>query len=146
MSRVLAAGAALFSIMIATSASAQSTVQYFAHPNPAKPFSPAVRVGDIVHVSGATGYAADGTLPEDFSVQAKNTMDQVARELKVAGATMDQVYKCNVALTNMDNWDAFNLVYKTYFKPGRLPVRMAIGVTSLGGSAVEVQCEASLAG
>lgn len=69
-------------------------------------------------------------------------MDKIAAELKMAGATMDDVYKCDVALTNMDQWAAFNEVYKTYFKPGRYPVRKATGVSSLRGPGVEVQCEA----
>jgi len=58
---------------------------------------------------------------------------------------MDDVYKCSVALTDMNNWDAFNAEYVKYFRPDRLPVRMAIGVVSLGGAAVEVQCEAAVA-
>jgi 2-iminobutanoate/2-iminopropanoate deaminase len=120
-------------------------VQYFPHPGSPKPFSSAVRVGNLVFVSGTTGFAADGSLPADFSTQATNTMNALTVELKLAGASMDDVYKCGVALTDMDNWAAFNTVYKTYFKTDRLPVRMAIGVSSLGGAAVEVQCEAALA-
>ncbi|KRB82722.1 hypothetical protein ASE00_11860 [Sphingomonas sp. Root710] len=120
----------------------EPSVQYFPQPGSTKPFSPAVRVGDFVYVSGAVGYAADGSLPADFSVQAANTMDKIAAQLKLAGATMDDVYQCHVALINMDDWAAFNEVYKKYFKPNRYPVRMAIGVSSLRGPAVEVQCEA----
>jgi len=71
-------------------------------------------------------------------------MDAIAAELKLAGASMDDVYKCSVALTDMKNWDSFNAVYVKYFKPERLPVRMAIAVVSLGGAAVEVQCEAAV--
>ena len=117
-------------------------VQY--HPRAGKPFSSAVRVGDFVYVSGATGTAADGKLPADFVAQATNAMDAVAKELQLAGASMDDVYKCTIALTDMNNWDAFNTVYLKYFKPDHYPVRMSFGVTSLGGAAVEVQCEAAL--
>lgn len=123
-------------------ATAKPSVQYFQMPGTTKPFSHAVRVGDRVYVSGAVGYAADGTLPADFAVEAANAMDKIAAELKLAGATMDDVYKCDVALTNMDQWAAFNEVYKKYFKPERYPVRKAIGASSLRGPGVEVQCEA----
>ncbi len=119
---------------------AKPSVQYY--PRPGKPFSAAIRIGDNVYVAGSTGAAADGSMPADFSTQATNTMDAVARNLKLAGASMDDVYKCTIALTSMDNWDAFNVVYLKYFKPGQYPVRMSFGVTSLGGAAVEVQCEA----
>ncbi len=122
---------------------AEPSAQY--SPRPGKPFSSAVRIGDNVYVAGSTGTAADGSMPADFTTQATNTMDAVGRNLKLAGATMDNVYKCTIALTNMDDWDAFNAVYVKYFKPGRYPARMSFGVTSLGGAAVEVQCEAHVA-
>jgi enamine deaminase RidA (YjgF/YER057c/UK114 family) len=116
--------------------------QYF--PREGKPFSLAVRVGDNVYVSGVVGTAADGSVPADFAVEATNTMNALAAELKLAGATMDDVYSCTIALTDMDKWAAFNNVYVKYFKPGRYPVRMSFGVTSLRGPSVEVQCEAYL--
>lgn len=121
---------------------AEPSVQHY--PRAGKPFSSAVRIGDFVYVSGAIGTAADGTLPTDFMTQATNTMDAVAKELQLAGASMDDVYKCTIALTDMNDWAAFNTVYVKYFKPDRYPVRMSFGVTSLGGAAVEVQCEAHL--
>ena len=71
-------------------------------------------------------------------------MDAVAKELQLAGATMDDVYKCTIALTDMEDWAAFNTVYEKYFKPDRYPVRMSFGVASLRGPDVEVQCEAYL--
>jgi 2-iminobutanoate/2-iminopropanoate deaminase len=123
-------------------AAAAPSMQYF--PRAGKPFSSAVRVGEFVYVSGATGYAADGTLPADFVTQATNAMNAVGKELQLAGASMDDVYRCTIALTDMNNWDAFNTVYLKYFKPDHYPVRMSFGVTSLGGAAVEVQCEAHL--
>lgn len=115
-------------------------IQY--HPRAGKPFSSAVRVGDFVYISGVVGSAPDGTFPTDFATQATNAMDAVTKQLKLAGASMDDVYACTIALTNMDNWEAFNAVYVKYFKPDRYPVRMSFGVTSLRGAAVEVQCEA----
>ena len=135
----------LFAVPASSAAIARTTVQYFQVPGTTKPFSHAVRVGDHVYVSGTVGYADDGSLPKDFAVEAANAMDKLAAELKLAGATMDDVYKCDVSLTNMDQWAAFNDVYKTYFKPGRYPVRKAVGASSLRGPAVEVQCEAFVA-
>jgi len=144
MRKVFRLSIAVFAALSALPACAASAkVTYYPHPG-GKPFSRAVRVGNLVYVSGAVGIAADGTYPADFSTQATNAMNAVASELKLAGASMNDVYNCRVALTDMNDWDAFNAVYKTYFKPDRLPVRMAIGVTSLGGAAVEVQCEAAL--
>jgi 2-iminobutanoate/2-iminopropanoate deaminase len=136
-------GLAIFSITsFSATIAAAPLVQYY--PRAGKPFSTAVRIGDLVYVSGATGTAPDGTLPTDFAMQATNAMDAVAKELQLAGASMDDVYRCTIALTDMSNWDAFNTVYLKYFKPDHYPVRMSFGVTSLGGAAVEVQCEARI--
>jgi enamine deaminase RidA (YjgF/YER057c/UK114 family) len=136
---------ALASLLIASFAplaTAGPATQYY--PRAGKPFSSAVRVGDFVYISGVVGTAADGTLPADFVTQATNAMNAVAKQLQLAGASMDDVYRCTIALTNMDNWDAFNAVYTKYFKPDHYPVRMSFGVSSLRGPAVEVQCEAHL--
>src|SRR5688500_8979445 len=107
----------LASLLIASFSSvatAGPAIQY--HPRAGKPFSSAVRVGDFVYISGVVGAAADGTFPTDFVTQATNAMDAVAKQLKIAGASMDDVYRCTIALTNMDNWEAFNSVYLKYFK------------------------------
>jgi len=108
-----------------------------------RPFSAAVRIGNSVYTSGVLGVAPDGTLPDDFSVQATNAMQAVADQLKLAGASMNDVYRCNVSLSDMNNASSFNAVYVKYFKPDRLPVRMAIGVNDLArGAAVEIECDA----
>jgi len=135
--------AAIASVCLGVSAiAAEPAIQFFPHAGSPKPFSSAVRVGDIVYVSGVIGAAADGSLPNEFTTQTANAMDALRAELKLAGASLDDVFKCNVALTDMNNWADFNTVYAKYFKLDRLPVRMAVGVTSLGGAAVEIQCEA----
>ena len=145
MASIIRIGSWIATAFLATSAAgAQPARQYFPRPN--KPASYAVRVGDNVYVSGVTGHAADGTLPADFTAQAINAMDGIVKELRLAGATMDDVYKCQIVLVNMDDFDKFNTVYMRYFKPDRLPTRMSWGVTTLGGSAVEVQCEAHIGG
>jgi 2-iminobutanoate/2-iminopropanoate deaminase len=110
-----------------------------------RPFSAAVRVGNSVYTSGVLGAAPDGTLPSDFSAQATNAMQAVADELKLAGASMNDVYRCNVSLSDLKNVSLFNAVYVNYFKPGHLPVRMAVGVNGLArGAAVEVECDANV--
>ncbi|MGZ2412920.1 enamine deaminase RidA (YjgF/YER057c/UK114 family) [Sphingomonas sp. F9_3S_D5_B_2] len=46
-------------------------------------------------------------------------------------------------LSDMANWPAFNKVYVTYFAPGHLPARSALGVNGLAlGAMVEVECQA----
>ena len=87
---------ALAAAAIATDAPAQTSrpaVEYFPAPpiagRPA-PFSTAVRVGDVLYLSGQIGIAPDGTLPKGFEAQARQTMENIGAALKraaSAGAT-----------------------------------------------------------
>jgi 2-iminobutanoate/2-iminopropanoate deaminase len=132
----------ILSSALATPVLASPSILFFPAEN-GRPFSAAVRIGNSVYTSGMLGVAPDGTLPSDFSVQATNAMQAVADQLKLAGASMNDVYRCNVSLSDMKNIPSFNAVYLKYFKPDRLPVRMAIGVSGLArGAAVEVECDA----
>jgi 2-iminobutanoate/2-iminopropanoate deaminase len=107
------------------------------------PFSRAVRVGDILYLSGAIGRGADGKPPEGIEAQAKATMDDIGQTLKLAGLGYDRVFHCTVFLSDMKNWAAFNQVYLTYFPDGPLPARSAVGVNGLAlGALLEIECQA----
>ena len=105
------------------------------------PFSSAVRVGDILYLSGVIGTGSDGALVPGMEAQARQTMDNIGAMLKRAGRSFDDVFKCTVMIDDMKQWQAFNRVYMTYFKPDRLPARSALGADGLAlGALVEVEC------
>jgi reactive intermediate/imine deaminase len=105
------------------------------------PFSSAVEVDGILYMSGQIGTGADGKLVEGWEAQSRQVMDNIAATLKAHGRTMDDVFKCTVMIEDMAKWADFNKIYVTYFKPGRLPARSAIGADGLAmGAAVEVEC------
>jgi reactive intermediate/imine deaminase len=105
------------------------------------PFSSAVRVGDVLYLSGVIGTGTDGKLPPGIEAQTRQTMDNIGAMLKRAGRSFDDVFKCTVMIDDMGEWQAFNRVYVTYFKPGRLPARSAFGADGLAlGALVEVEC------
>ena len=53
------------------------------------------------------------------------------------------MFKCTVMLADMAEWEAFNKIYVTYFKPDRLPARSAFGANGLArGARVELECVA----
>jgi reactive intermediate/imine deaminase len=107
------------------------------------PFSRAVRVGDILYLSGAIGRGGDGKPPEGIEAQAKATMDDIGETLKLAGLGYDRIFHCTVFLSDMKNWAAFNTVYLTYFPDGPLPARSAVGVNGLAlGALLEIECQA----
>ena len=107
------------------------------------PFSRAVRVGDVLYLSGAIGRGPDGRPPEGIEAQTKATMDDIGETLKLAGLGFGDLFHCTVFLSDMKNWADFNKVYVTYFPDGPLPARSAIGVNGLAlGALMEIECQA----
>jgi reactive intermediate/imine deaminase len=107
------------------------------------PFSSAVRVGDILYLSGQIGTRPDGTLPEGIAAQSRQTMENIGAVLTRAGLGWSDVFHCLVMIDNISDWQAFNAVYVGYFPPGRLPARSALGADGLAlGALVEVECKA----
>lgn len=111
-------------------------------PPPVGAYSPAVRAGNLVFVSGqtprdpATGELVGTTIEE----QTRVTMANVARVLKTAGATMENVVSVTVYLADEDDWGTFNEVYKSIMQPP-YPSRATVGV-SLRGILVEISAVA----
>ena len=108
------------------------------------PFSSAVRIGDILYLSGQMGFREDGTLPEGMEAQARQTMENIRAVLTSAGLGFSDVFHCTVMLADMSQWAAFNSVYLEYFNEP-LPTRSAFGANGLAlGGLVEVECQAYL--
>jgi 2-iminobutanoate/2-iminopropanoate deaminase len=107
------------------------------------PFSQSVRVGDTVYLSGQIGNLP-GTLdlaPGGMEGQTRQAMENIKVALAARGLTFNDVFKCTVMMSDMKQWDAFNRVYVTYFKPGRYPARSSFGANGLAkGAAVELEC------
>ena len=140
----IAAGA----MIMTTPAAAENgpAVQHYGNPtmNGQKlPFSRAVRVGDILYLSGAIGRGPDGKPPEGIEAQTKATMEDIGETLKLAGLGYGDVFHCTAFLADMKDWPAFNSVYVTYFTPGQMPARSAFGANGLAlGALLEVECQA----
>ncbi len=107
------------------------------------PFSRAVRVGDVVYLSGAIGRGPDGKPPEGIEAQTKATLDDIGETLKLAGLSHADIFHCTAFLADMNDWPAFNKVYVTYFTPGKMPARSAFGANGLAlGAKLELECQA----
>src|SRR6201987_1522620 len=107
------------------------------------PFSQAVRVGDVLYLSGALGNVP-GTrtlVAGGIEAETRQTLENIGAVLKANGLSFDDVFKCTVMLADMAKWEDFNKVYLTYFKPGRRPARSAFGASGLAfGAQVELEC------
>lgn len=111
------------------------------------PFSEAVRVGNMLYLSGELGTRADGKLASGgIEAETRQMMDNIGAKLARHGSSFEHVVQCTVALLDMKEWPAFNTVYRTYFKQGRYPARMAFAASGLALDArVELQCNAVVA-
>jgi 2-iminobutanoate/2-iminopropanoate deaminase len=107
------------------------------------PFSEAVRVGDMLYLSGDIGTDSSGKLaPGGIAAEAKQTMDNIGANLARHQSSFDRVIQCTVALADIKDWPAFNEVYRGYFQK-HFPARMAYATSGLAlGARVEVQCNA----
>ena len=106
------------------------------------PFSSAVRVGDILYLSGQMGFREDGTLAEGMAGQARQALENIRAVLASAGLGFGDVFHCTVMLADMAQWADFNKVYLDYFSDP-LPTRSAFGANGLAlGGLVELECQA----
>ena len=103
-----------------------------ANVSPSPYYSPAVRAGDFIFISGQgprdpeTGQFAG----ENIEQQTELTLNSVRAVLRAAGADLDDVVKVHVHLRHIDDFDRFNAVYTRFFgnpKPARTTVGSHVG-------------------
>ena len=105
------------------------------------PFSSAVRVGEMLYLSGQIGNRPDGTLPAGIEAQSRQVMDNIGAVLNSAGLGYGDIVKCTVMIDDIKQWSDFNKVYVTYFPDGKFPARSAFGADGLAlGAMIEVEC------
>ena len=111
-------------------------------PKPVGAYSPAVRAGDFVFISGQVPVdpKTQKVVSEDFETQVRQTLSNVKAALGAAGATLDDVVSVIAYLTSMDDWGRFNDIYKETFR-APYPTRTAVGAM-LRGFKVEVSAVA----
>lgn len=110
------------------------------------PFSPAVRAGDLLFLSGAIGRppGSEKLVPGGIVPETEQTLRNLQATLKAHGGTMDNVVKCTAFLADMAEWPAMNSVYVRFFKKP-FPARSALGANGLAmGARVEIECIAYL--
>lgn len=122
----------------------RAPLEYFPEKDASAAYSAAVRVDNVLYLTGQIGTRPDGSIPPGIQEQTRLTLENMSAELKKFGSSLDNVFKCTVMLDDISTWADFNKVYVTYFKPGRLPARDAFGVEGLAldGLKVELVCMA----
>ena len=108
-----------------------------------RPFSPAVRVGNLIFLSGQIGTSADtrgGLVPGGIEAETRQTLLNIKDVLEKVGSSMERVAKCTVMMADIAEWDRMNAVYVTFF-PNQKPARSTLGASGLVlGARVEIEC------
>jgi 2-iminobutanoate/2-iminopropanoate deaminase len=110
------------------------------------PFSEAVRVGDMLYLSGQLGTDSTGRLvPGGIGPETRQALGNIAAALARHGSSPDRVVKCTVMLADIAEWPAMNEAYVAFFGSHR-PARSAFGTSGLAlGARLELECMALLA-
>jgi 2-iminobutanoate/2-iminopropanoate deaminase len=96
-------------------------------PAPRGPYSPAVRAGDFIYVSGQgpVDPVTDKISPGDIQHETRLVLSNVRRILEACGATPADVVKCSVFLKDGRDFAQMNEVYAEFFGPNR-PARTTV--------------------
>ena len=110
------------------------------------PFSMAVRVGNLVYLSGQIGNVP-GTrtvVSGGIREETRQTLGNIRTTLEAAGSALDRVVKCTVFLADISEFPAMNEVYATFF-PADPPARSTVAGSGLAfGARVEIECIATV--
>ena len=113
---------------------------------PRVPLSAAVKIGNLVFVSGSTPYNVNHELAKgDFTAQIHQVMQNLRATLEAAGSSLDKVVKVNVILARIRDFQEMNEIYKTYFKEGNYPARTTVEATLTNKEfLLEIECVAEV--
>ncbi len=105
---------------------------------PQGPYSPCLRMGDFVFVSGQGPLNNEGKMVgETIEEQTAQVLENIKVLLEAAGATMADVVKSTVHLADLSSFQRYNQVYATYF-PDPKPTRTTVGSQLLHSMLVEI--------
>lgn len=106
---------------------------------PGTPYSPGVLVGDTLYVSGLQGTDRQThKLPQDFTQEVKNCLDNIGVVLKEGGMGYDDVVSVQIYVVDISKFQQVNDIYKTYFQSS-LPTRTTVQVAKLSaGARIEI--------
>ncbi len=116
-------------------------------PIPAGAYSPALKVGNLLFVSGQTPEkpGTDELIEGGIKEQARQVMENIKNIIGAAGGTMDHVVKVNAHLLDIKDFKGYNDVYRTYFTEP-FPARTTVQSVIPGGALIEVDVIAVLPG
>ena len=106
-------------------------------------YSRAVRVGDLIEISGTTSVEGDKVLGMgDPFEQTKVIIEKFSSVLKKAGGSLSDIIRVRIYVTNIDHWENISKAYSEYFIKIK-PAATMVEVSSLIGPELMVEMEAT---
>lgn len=102
-------------------------------PAPVGPYNQAIIHNGTLYVSGqiAINPATGELVSDSIEAETHQVMRNIAAVLEEAGTTFDQVLKCSVFVSDMENYSRINAVYSEYFNDDTAPARELVEVANL---------------
>ncbi|CAN5594130.1 hypothetical protein BH10BAC4_BH10BAC4_06790 [soil metagenome] len=146
MKKLLATSILLLAMVTLLNAQTKESVKYInGDGSSTLPFSQAVRVGNILYLSGQIGSKPAGGLVEGgIGPETRQIMENIKVVLEQNGSSMDKVIKCTCMLADIGDWAKMNAEYVKYFTKHK-PARSSFGTSGLAmGAKAEIECMASI--
>ena len=105
-------------------------------------YSRAVRVGNVVEVAGTTAQDGDAVTGADAYTQTKRVLEKIGEALTAAGATLKDVVRTRMFVTDISQWEAVGQAHGEVFGDIR-PVTTMVEVKALIDSRLLVEIEAT---
>ncbi|MFE4429270.1 RidA family protein [Peribacillus butanolivorans] len=114
-------------------------------PKAIGPYSQAIKVGNVVYTSGQLPiYPETGEMPGNIEEQTRVSLENLKKVVEAAGASLQQVIKTTVFLSDMSHFAAMNQIYGEFFTDN-YPARSAIEVARLPKDAmIEIEAIAMI--
>jgi reactive intermediate/imine deaminase len=118
-----------------------SRVIRYATPLPA-PLSKAVKAGGFLFLSGVLPMDAEANIVgADIQAQTRTVLERIALTLSDVGASMSDVVRATIWLSDLNHFAAFNAEYSKHFQDA-LPARSTVQAVLYKGALIEVEVQA----
>ena len=106
-------------------------------------YSPALRIGDWIYVSGQGPIDGCGNIVEgDIESEVHLTLSNIRRLVEAAGGEIGSVVKCTCYLADIADFDAFDVIYQDFFKHAAIPPVRTTIAAALDGIKIEIDAVA----
>tara|TARA_B100000073_G_C23691495_1_gene556641 strand:- start:148 stop:540 length:393 start_codon:yes stop_codon:yes gene_type:complete len=117
-------------------------------PIPVGAYNQAIKVGDFIYCSGQIAINPETNIIDglgDIEAETKQVLKNLEAVLDAGGASLQDVIKTTIFLTDLGNFQIVNSIYSDFFKGETTPARACVEVSSLPkGVLIEIDCVAFL--